>query len=156
MSLRIPFGLVSLRARNASVVSVAETSADDTYALATLVLDDNSFEPSRQAASFRSVMALEDTLRVLSCQRCGLQIDVAKLIPVSKSALPKALQEMHLAQVNWLAHTCADQRACTCARCITARSLTSTHPLCDCVCSLSESTQRHSSNRNVLTVYHCA
>ena len=89
MSLRIPLGLVSLRARNASVVSVAETSADDAYALATLVLDDNALAPSRQAASFRSVMALEDTLRVLSCQRCGLQIDVAELIPVSKSALPK-------------------------------------------------------------------
>jgi hypothetical protein len=156
MSLSIPFGLVSLRARNASVVSVAETSAHDAYALATLVLDDNSFEPSRQAASFGSVMALEDTLRVLSCQRCGLQIDVAELIPVSKSALPKALQEMHLAQVSRLACVHEGQRRCNFAPRGGALSLTSARPLSHCVCSLLESTQRNASNRNVLTVYHCA
>ena len=98
-TLRIPLGLVSLRARNASVVSVAEPNADASYALATLVLDDNSLAPLQQASSYISVLTSAVMLRVLSCQRCGLQLDVDVIIWEGLGSFVNSLQELHLAQV---------------------------------------------------------
>jgi len=100
MKLPIPFGLVTLRARNASVVTVADTAGTGAYALTTLVLDDNALAPDQQTQSLGSILLLSDTLQVFSCQRCGLRVGVAQLIPGTSSSTPKALQELHVAQVR--------------------------------------------------------
>ena len=100
LSLIIPLGLVSLRARNASVVSVAETVLDGTYALATLVLDDNALAPHQQDYSLLHVLRLTTTLQVFSCQRCGLQLDVETIVRAASASYVNSLQELHLAQVR--------------------------------------------------------
>jgi len=100
MKLPIPFELVSLRARNASVVTVADTAGTGTYALTTLVLDDNALAPDEQVQSLGSILLLTDTLQVFSCQRCGLRVGVAQLIPGTSSSTVKVLQEVHVAEVR--------------------------------------------------------
>ena len=100
MKLRIPFGLATLRARNASVVAVADTAGTATFALATLVLDDNALAPEHQSESLVSILLLKDTLQMFSCQRCGLRVSVAQLIPGTSSLTVTALQEVHVAQVR--------------------------------------------------------
>lgn len=100
MSLRIPLGIVSLRARNASVVSVAATSMKNTYALTTLVLDDNALASLQQARSVDFALSLTATLQVFSCQRCGLQLGVELIIQLASYSLVNSLREVHLAQVR--------------------------------------------------------
>jgi hypothetical protein len=100
MSLFIPLGLVSLRARNASVVSVAETTTGAVYALSAIALDDNALAPATQVDSIAYLMALAATVRVLSCQRCGLVVDVAQLIPTTTYLAQGRMEELHLAQVS--------------------------------------------------------
>jgi len=97
MLLRIPHYLVTLRARNASVVAVARTRR---CALTTLVLDDNELMPSQQSASLGYILMLTETLQVFSCQRCGLQVEVSQLIPGASASTAKVLQELHVAQVS--------------------------------------------------------
>jgi len=89
LTLRIPHWLVSLRARNASVVAVADTSGGGNYALTTLVLDDNALAPAQQAFSLGYILMLTETLQVFSCQHCGLQVDVAQLIPGASASTAK-------------------------------------------------------------------
>ena len=119
MKLRIPFELVTLRARNASVVTVADTAGTGTYALTTLVLDDNALAPDQQVQLLGSILLLTDTLQVFSCQRCGLRVGVAQLIPGTSSSTVKALQEMRVAEVRPTQHArhgpINDPDACGCA-----------------------------------------
>jgi hypothetical protein len=103
MSLRIPLSLASLRARNASVVAVTRTLR---CVLTTLVLDDNALAPEQQATSFENILFLADTLQVLSCQRCGLQLSVTQLIPATGTMVRIVLQELHVAQVGRTLGTC--------------------------------------------------
>ena len=100
MLLRIPHYLVTLRARNASVVAVADTAGGGAYALTTLVLDDNALAPAQQAFSLGYILMLTETLQVFSCQRCGLQVEVSQLIPGASASTAKVLQELHVAQVS--------------------------------------------------------
>lgn len=104
LTLRIRAGWTVLRARNASVVMVAPVSSVfiELITLTTLVLDDNPLALPDQSASIASVLDLTLTLQVFSCQRCGLQVDVEMLIPPAASfaAVPKRLQELHLAEVT--------------------------------------------------------
>lgn len=99
MALSIPGGLVSLRALNASVVAVGAINGLPPYDIDVLVLDDNALDPQMQAESVTSLMAFATTMRVLSCQRCGLEVDVSQLIPASTFLVPGQLQELHMAQV---------------------------------------------------------
>lgn len=99
LALRIPPGLASLRARNASVVSVAR-AASGNYALTTLVLDDNALALDWQQSSIGEILFLTDTLQVFSCERCGLQLGVTQLIPVTGTMVRIVLQELHVAQVG--------------------------------------------------------
>jgi len=103
MALRIPIWMLSLRARNASVVSVSDVSGGGQRVLTTLVLDDNALAPSQQDFSIGSILTLTDTLQVFSCERCGLRVGVAQLIPGTSSSTVKALQEMRVAEVR---HRC--------------------------------------------------
>ena len=100
MALRIPIWLLSLRARNASVVSVSDISGGGQRVLTTLVLDDNELAPAQQDFSIGSILTLTDTLQVFSCERCGLQVGVAQLIPGTSSSTVKVLQEVHVAEVR--------------------------------------------------------
>lgn len=118
LTLRIPQGLVSLRARNASVVAVADTAGDGSFALTALVLDDNALSPFEQSSSLGSILRLTETLQVFSCQRCGLQVDVSQLIPGASASTGMVLQEVHMAQVSqsaWLSVPHARGAACQCA-----------------------------------------
>ena len=99
-SLLIPPGLVTLRARNASIVGVASSVTDSK--LASVVLDDNALVPHEQALSIM-VLARREELRVLSCNRCGLKFDLQSLVGFFFKT--QLLQELHFAQVG--AHTCA-------------------------------------------------
>ena len=74
----------------------------DAITLTTLVLDDNPLALRDQSVSIDAMLDLTQTLQVLSCRRCGLQVDVETFIPPagSFSAEPKHLQELHLAQVR--------------------------------------------------------
>ena len=74
----------------------------DAITLTTLVLDDNPLALRDQSVSIDAMLDLTQTLQVLSCRRCGLQVDVETLIPPAASfaAEPKQLQELHLAQVT--------------------------------------------------------
>ena len=100
LTLRIPHGLVSLRARNAAVVAIADTSGGGAYALTTLVLDDNALAPAQQSFSLGYILMLTETLQVFSCQRCGLRVDVGLLVPGASASTAKVLQELHVAQVS--------------------------------------------------------
>ena len=100
LALRIPIWLLSLRARNASVVSVARAGSSVNYALTTLVLDDNALALDWQQSSIGEILSLADTLQVLSCERCGLQLGVTQLIPVTGTMVRIVLQELHVAQVG--------------------------------------------------------
>jgi len=100
LTLRIPHGLVSLRARNAAVVAIADTSGGGNYALTTLVLDDNALAPAQQSFSLGYILMLTETLQVFSCQRCGLRVDVGLLVPGASASTAKVLQELHVAQVS--------------------------------------------------------
>ena len=107
MALRIPVNLVSLRVRNASVVAVADISVEGTYALTTLVLDDNALAPLQQAFSIGYILMLAATLQVFSCQRCGLQLGMELLIRGASVSQVNSLQELHLSQVRGRALRCS-------------------------------------------------
>lgn len=102
MSLRFSDSLESMRARNASVAALApvDDSALGSLVLASLVLDDNALALALQGTTVVSMVALMGVLQVLSCQRCGLHVEVASLIPQTSAFTPSQLQELHLAQVS--------------------------------------------------------
>jgi hypothetical protein len=116
MALRIPVNLVSLRAQNAAVVSVADISVEGTYALTTLVLDDNALAPLQQAFSIGNILMLAATLQVFSCQRCGLQLDVELIIRGASISQVNSLQELHLSQVRGRALRCSSKARVRCRR----------------------------------------
>jgi len=96
MTLRIPFGLETLRARNASVLSVDTTGRFRKYQLPILVLAGNAMAPLEQPHTLWLLLRLEP-LRVLSCNRCGLLVDWDALF---RSFEDSSMEELHLAQVS--------------------------------------------------------
>jgi hypothetical protein len=61
-------------------------------------LDDNAIALREQTRSVLAMLAPMTTLRVLSCQRCGLQMEIGLLIRGTATSDGSALQELHLAQ----------------------------------------------------------
>lgn len=71
MSLSLPENLLTLRAQNASIISIQSVSQND---LVEILLDDNALDPALQS---QSLSTLPLSLQVFSCQRCGLQLEAA-------------------------------------------------------------------------------
>jgi hypothetical protein len=73
MAFTLPLNLLTLRAQNASITSLVPVDRKD---LVELLLDDNALDPALQTQTF---VTLPRSLQIFSCQRCGLQLDVAMI-----------------------------------------------------------------------------